>query len=267
MVLLWPVACVTGPSKLSSVPLAVHLYHQHTRRRYRFSTDVKNTGRRRSGRCQSVFALGCTFWHAFHGIGDLPVPVLVIGCDEVGVAEDSVLVDVEPVELLLGLDPDADGGLERREDGERGEEDEAPCRNDAQSLDTELVEAAAIEQAWLADGGQGRGGEQAAGERTPDTAHTVCRNGAEWVVDPDPIHVDQGGVHYYAGDEANNDRGPRRDEGTGRGDGDECSYGPVAAHTYVNVAPVEVAHAHRSENPCGSGEVRRQGDVGDVGNG
>ena len=74
------------------------------------------------------------------GIGDLPVPVLVIGCDEVGIAEDSVLVDVEAVELLLGLDPDADGRLERREDGERGEEDEAAGRDDAESLDAELVE-------------------------------------------------------------------------------------------------------------------------------
>src|SRR5215211_5528685 len=98
--------------------------------------DVKNTDRRSySGRYQSRanpipvawlagglpnVALGSTFWHAFQRIGDLPVPVLVIGCDEVRVAEDSVLVDIEPVELLLGFDPDADGGLERREDGQRG---------------------------------------------------------------------------------------------------------------------------------------------------
>src|ERR687898_1920643 len=266
MVLLWPVACVTGPSKLSSVPLAVHLYHQHTRRRYRFSTDVKNTGRRRSGRCQRVSALGCTFWHAFHRIGDLPVPVLVIGCDEVGVAEDTVLVDIEPVELLLGLDPDADGGLERREDGERGEEDEAPCCDDTESLNTELVEAAAVEQAGLADSCEGRGGEQAARERAPDTAHAVRRDSAERVVDPDLIHVDEGGVHYYAGDEAYHDRGPRRDESAGRGDCDEGRYGAVSSHPDVHVAPVQVAHAHRAEDPGGCGKVRRQGDVGDVGN-
>src|ERR671920_1387582 len=154
-------------------------------------------------------ALGSTFWHAFYRIGDLPVSVLVIGGDEVRVAEDSVLVDIEPVELLLGLDPDADSGLERREDGERGEEDEAPCCDDTESLNTELVEAAAVEQAALADGRECRGGEQAAGERAPDTAHAVRRDSAERVVDPDLIHVDERGVHYYPGDEANYDRGPR----------------------------------------------------------
>ena len=99
-----------------------------------------------------------TFGYTFQRIGDplAAVAVLVIGCDEVGVAEDSVLVDVEAIELLLGLDPDADGSLERREDGERGEEDEASCCDDTESLNTELVEAAAVEQARLADSGQGR---------------------------------------------------------------------------------------------------------------
>src|SRR5918994_5478542 len=279
MVLLWPVACVTGRSKPSSMPLAFRLSHQHTRRRCGFWVDVTIHRPGEFRPAQNLIpgvgedlglphvVLGWAFRHAFQRIVDVPVPVLVVGWDEGGVAEDSVLVDIEPVELLLGLDPDADGGLERREDGERGEEDEAPCCDDTESLNAELVEAAAVEQARLADSGEGRGREQAAGERAPDTAHTVRRNSAEWVVDPDLIHVDQGGVHYYAGDAANHDRGPRGDEGAGRGDGDEGSNGAVAAHTYVHVAPVKVAHAHRSEDSGGRGEVRRQGDVGDVGNG
>src|ERR687898_1422006 len=279
MVLLWPVACVTGRSKPSSMPLAFRLSHQHTRRRCGFWIDVKKHRPGEFRPAQNLIpgvgedlglphvALGRAFRHAFQRIVDVPVPVLVIGCDEVGVAEDSVLVDIEHVELLLGLAPDADGGLERREDGQRGEEDEAPCRDYTEGLNTELVETAAVEQAGLADGGEGRGGEQAAGERAPDSAHTVRRDGAERVVDPDPIHVDQGGVHYYAGHAADYDGGPRGDEGAGRGDGDEGRNGAVAAHTYVHVAPVEVAHAHRAEDTGGRGEVRRQGDVGDVGNG
>src|SRR5215217_7295029 len=198
MVLLCPVACVMGPSKLSSVPLALHPVHQDTRRVTDFGWARKSTGRIPSGRCRRVPALSGAFGYAFQWrIWDLSVPVLVIGCDEVGVAEDSVLVDVEPVELLLGLNPDTDGGLERREDGERGDEDE-------------------------------------------------------------------GGVHYYAGDEAYHDRGPRRDEGAGRGDGDEGRYGAVAAHPNVYVAPVQIAHTHRAEYTSGCGKVRRQGDVGDL---
>src|SRR5215203_3037594 len=191
MVLLCPVACVMGPSKLSSVPLALHPVHQYTRRVTDFGWARKNTGRIPSGRCRRVPALSGAFGYAFQWrIWDLSVPVLVIGCDEVGVAEDSVLVDVEPVELLLGLDPDADGGLERRDDGERGKEDEAACCDYTESLNTELVETAAVEQAGLANSGEGRSGEQTAGERAPDTAHTVRRYGAERVVDPDPIYVD-----------------------------------------------------------------------------
>src|SRR5918994_424919 len=215
MVLLWPVACVTGRSKPSSMPLAFRLSHQHTRRRCGFWIDVKKHRPGEFRPAQNLIpgvgedlglphvALGCAFRHAFQRIVDVPLPVLVVGCDEAG----------------------------------------------------------------LADGGEGRGGEQAAGERAPDSAHTVRRDGAERVVDPDPIHVDQGGVHYYAGHAADYDGGPRGDEGAGRGDGDEGRYGAVAAHTYVHVAPVEVAHAHRAEDTGGRGEVRRQGDVGDVGNG
>src|SRR5215210_3098420 len=302
MVLLWPVACVMGvPSNLSSVPLAVRILHQDTRRRQGFGVSMK---RHRPGeypadtKVRPIYStlrespptkglsranpdawraeglgpsarhtLSGAFGDAFHRIGDLPVPVLVIGCYQVGVAEDSVLVDVEPVEFLLGLDPDTNGRLERGEDGQRRDEDEAARRDDTEGLDAELVEATAVEQTGLADSGEGRGGEQTAGERAPDTAHTVRRYGAERVVDPDLIHVDQGGVHDDAGDEAYHDRSPGRDEGAGRGDGDEGRYSAVATHPDVHVTPVHVAHPHRAEDACRSGQVRRQGDVGDVGDG
>src|SRR5215203_6207021 len=163
--------------------------------------------------------LSSTFGDAFQRIWDRPVAVLVIGCDEIGVSEDTVLVNVESVEFLLGLDPDADDRLERGEDDERGDKDEAARCDDAESLNAELVGATAVEQAGFADRGESRGGEQPAGERAPDAAHTVRRYGAERVVDPDLIHVDEGRVHDDAGDEADHDRSPRRDEGAGRGDG------------------------------------------------
>src|SRR5918997_3425204 len=187
MVLLWPVACVMGPSKLPSMPPVV--CNQNTRPCYRSCrVDAK---KHRPEKIRPVPLVVC-LRRAFYRVGDAPapVPVLVVGGDQVGITEDAVLVDVEAVELLLGLDPDADGRLERGEDRERGDEHEAACGDDAESLDAELVEAAAVEQAGLADRGEGRRGEQAAGERTPDTAHPVSGDRAERVVYPDLIHVD-----------------------------------------------------------------------------
>src|SRR5918997_5875127 len=120
-----------------------------------------------------VLPLGGTFRDALSGAGSGcgAVAVLVVGRDQVGVAEDAVLVDVEAVEFLIRLHPDADGRLQRREDPKRGDEDEAAAGDDAQSLDAELVEATAVEEAGLADRGQGGGREQAARERAPDAAH------------------------------------------------------------------------------------------------
>src|SRR5918997_3516530 len=119
--------------------------------------------------------------------GSRAVPVLVVGGDEVGVAVDPVLVDVETVEFLVGLDPDADGGLENREYRQRRDEDEASGRHYPQGLHPELVEAAAVEEAGLADGCKFRGSEEPGGERAPDAAHAVGRDGPERVVDPDPV--------------------------------------------------------------------------------
>src|SRR5829696_550446 len=74
------------------------------------------------------------------------VAVLVVGGDELlRVAVDAVLGDVEAVELLLRLDPEAAGGLEQREDRVGGQEDEPAGGDDAQGLHAELREAAAVE--------------------------------------------------------------------------------------------------------------------------
>src|SRR5918997_5654072 len=256
MVLLWTVACVMGPSKLPSMPPVV--CNQNTRPCYRSCrVDAK---KHRPEKIRPVPLVVC-LRRAFYRVGDAPapVPVLVVGGDQVGITEDAVFVDVEAVELLLGLDPDADGRLEGGEDRQGGEEHEAARSDDAEGLDAELVEAPAVEQARLADRGEGRGREQAAGERAPDTAHAVRGDGAEGVVYPDLVHVNERRVHDDAGDEAYDDRGPRRDEGARRRDGDEGSAGSDAAHTHVDVAPVQVAHPHRAENARGRGQVRGKG--------
>src|ERR671912_115589 len=218
MVLLWPVACVMGPSKLPSMPPVV--CNQHTRPCYRSCrVDAK---KHRPEKIRPVPLVVC-LRRAFYRVGDAPapVPVLVVGGDEVGITEDAVFVDVEAVELLLWLDPDADRRLENGEDREGGCEHEAACGHDTEGLDAELVEAAAVEQARLADRGEGRGREQTAGKRAPDTAHAVRGDSAEGIVNPDPVHVHERSVHDDAGYEAYDDGSPRRDEGARRRDGDE----------------------------------------------
>src|SRR5215217_6474577 len=108
--------------------------------------------------------------------------VLVVGGDELlRVTIDAVLRDVQAVELLLRLDPEPDAGLEYGEDDIGGHEDEASAGGDSQSLHAELAEAAAVEEAGLADRGglrHGGGGEEAGRERAPDAAHAVGRDGA-----------------------------------------------------------------------------------------
>src|SRR5919199_61587 len=168
--------------------------------------------------------------------------VLVVGGDELlRVTIDAVLRDVQAVELLLRLDPESDGRLEYGEDHIGGHEDEASAGSDSQSLYAELSEAAAVEEAGLADRGglcQGGGGEEAGRERAPDAAHAVGRDGAQGIVRPNPIHEEQDGVHDHTGHEAYDDGGPGVHEGAGGGDGDERRYRAVAHHPDVEVAPV-----------------------------
>src|SRR5918993_2211811 len=242
MVLLCPVAWVMGASKPTSVPLVHRLLYQDTEKFHPRGTGARNAPAGHPPAGAGVLLLSGTL-DALDRVGDLvAVAVLVVGSYEVRVAEDPVLVDVEAVELLVGLHADADGGLERGEDRERGEKNEPAAGHDTESLDAELVEAASVEEAGLADGREGRGGEEAAGERAPDAAHPVRSDGAERVVHPDPVHVDEGGIHYDAGQQADHYGRPGSDEGARSGDRDQGRDGAVAAHPHVDVALVQVAH-------------------------
>src|SRR5918998_1291511 len=267
MVLLRAVACVMGASKLPSVPFWVGSSFQHTEVRPEGAGAKKHRPGSRAPAGARNLSLSGALRGAPHRLRRPPVPVavLVIRGDEVGVTEDPVLVDIQAVELLVGLDPDADGGLEGREDRERGEEDEPAAGDDAEGLDAELVKAAAVEEAGLADRGQGRGREEAAGERAPDAAHAVRGDGAERVVHPDPVDEHERRVHDYARYKADDYGGPGCYEGAGGGDGDECRDGAVAAHADVDVLAVHVAHGHGAEDAGGSREGGGERDVGDLG--
>jgi hypothetical protein len=62
-----------------------------------------------------------------------------------------VLDDVQPVALLLGLDPQPVRGLDHEEDEEADEEHCAEGGGHAQPLDAELLEGAGVKEPAFAD--------------------------------------------------------------------------------------------------------------------
>src|SRR5919202_457250 len=193
--------------------------------------------------------------------------ILRVGGDELlSVAEDTVLGDVEAVELLLRLNTKADSGLEHREHYVRGYKGEASGSQDAQGLYSELGETAAVEETRVTDpcGLDQRGSsEETRRKRAPDTAHPVGRDGPQGIVDTDLIDIKEDQVHDHAGQEPDDNRSPGLHEGAGCGNGDECRDRPVASHPDVYVAPVNVAHEHGPENDCAGSQVGGEGYVGE----
>src|SRR5215211_8944666 len=145
----------------SSSPI---ITQKHPKTRPPGLSDASSSRDRGPGRVRLSFALRRSFGRPLQRVGDVVAVPVRVGSDEVRVSVDTMLVDVEAVELLVGLDPDADGGLEDCEYHEGRDEDEASRGHDPQGLHPELVEAAAVEEARLADCREFRGGEESGGE-------------------------------------------------------------------------------------------------------
>ena len=94
----------------------------------------------------------------------------------------------------------------------------------AESLRSELVEAARVEETSLA-GRQGLGlrGKRQEPERqgAPDAGEAVYRDRTDRIVDPQPLDEENAVDRDPAGHEADDERGPGRDERARRGDRDE----------------------------------------------
>ena len=106
-----------------------------------------------------------------------------------GVTLETVLEDVETLDLLLTGDPQADRGLEGGE--EDAGADDHPDEDDGghQQLDEQLVDTAAVEQAGIftAEEGVVVGGEQADRDQAPEAADAVDADGAHRIVDLDLV--------------------------------------------------------------------------------
>src|SRR6476661_7438078 len=109
---------------------------------------------------------------------------------ELRVAPHAVLRDVQAGGLDVFLDADPPEALERPEAAERGRERESADGQEAERLDPELVERARVEKA--APPGrkvrrERRHREDAGREGSPDAGESVDGDGADRVVDPDPL--------------------------------------------------------------------------------
>ena len=118
-------------------------------------------------------------------------------------------------------------------------EAEGADREQAECLDAELVEAAGVDEAAVAGGEfvrQRGDGEEAGGEGAPDAGHAVHGDGADRVVDLDPLDEDDAEDGDEAGADADHDRRPGRDEAGGGGDRDQGAQCAVEHHRDVGFA-------------------------------
>ena len=131
----------------------------------------------------------------------------------------------------------------------------------AERLHAELVRRTGVQEAAPADadrGGESGNGEQPGRERPPDAREAVDRDSADRIVDAEPL--DERHRHHRDGrrDEADQDRGPRRDEAARSCDSHERREDPVEHHRDVGLAEDEPRDADPADSARGGSEIRRQ---------
>ena len=91
----------------------------------------------------------------------------------------------------------------------------------------------------------------------------MCGDRTDRVVDPDLFDEQRADDDDDAGDEADQDRGPRCHEGARGRDRDEGCNGTVQHHRKVGLLDDEPRRHHGTEHSGGCGEVRVQRHVGE----
>ena len=142
-----------------------------------------------------------------------------------------------------------------------------PTMSKAEGLHAELVEAARVEETAGARSEvrcERRDREQAHCERPPHAGHSVHRDGANRIVDPDPLDPEHAHDRERRRNDADHDRGPRRHEARRGGDRHQRRDHPVQHHRHIRLAEHEPRCADPAERARRGGQVRREGDVGEV---
>lgn len=163
-----------------------------------------------------------------------------------------LLVHTDDLSLVGAAQAQAGNDVHDLADDRGDDEDVGTARADVGELDVELLEVALHEASG--DGGvdfvQGDdvvGGEDAVEEETDDTCDTVLTEQVESVVDADPV-LDLGSIIAAdAGNDAQDDAGPRWDHAgawgssdeTGDGSGTEADHGVLAVMPEIEQAPYD----------------------------
>ena len=101
-------------------------------------------------------------------------------------------------------------------------------------------------------------------ERPPHARHPVDGDGADRVVDPDPLDEQDAEHGDHAGDQPDDDRRPRRDEPGRRGHGDEGRDHAVEHHRQVGLPQHDPRRGDGADRAGRGRDVRRQRDVREV---
>ena len=175
-----------------------------------------------------------------------------IGDGETGISgSQTVLVDVQTVDLYLSGNAETDSLVNDFEDDEHDGQNIGIDHDEAQQLDAQLAQTAAVEQA-LADT-VAAVGEEAHGNGTPDAVCKVDGDSAHGVIDLRNIIEELDAQHHEnAGDEADDESTKGRNGVAACGDGHQTSQRAVERHGDVGLAVALPGkeHGHAGRNCC-----------------
>ena len=178
----------------------------------------------------------------------------------------TVLVDVQAVDLHLSGDAQADGLVDDLEDEEHHDDDIDIDRDEAQQLDAQLAQAAAVEQA-LAHA-VAAVGEQADCDGAP---HAVCKvdgDCADGIVDPgDLIKELNAQDHQKTGHKADDEGTERRNSVAACRDGHQTGQRTVQGHGDIGLAVPQPGEDHGHAGGHSSGQVGVEADQTGQGHG
>jgi len=160
-------------------------------------------------------------------------------------------VNIETFNLNLGRYAKSDSLVDNLKDDEHYHKYISSNTYEAQSLDAELCQTAAVEKT-LADT-VCAGGEKSYSKRTPDTVNHVDGNGTDGIVDFRDLIEKLNREHYdEAGNKSDKERTYGRYAVAGSGNRNEAAEGRIERHRYVRLTianPCE-DHGNNSRNRC-----------------
>ena len=173
---------------------------------------------------------------------------------EAGVSrEQAVLGDIQTGDLLLRRNPQADGLFDEDEHHRNDDRHIGDDADHAQALDTQEMEAAAVEQTLL---GGNAGGEQAGQNGAQGAADTVDGNRAHRIINLHNLVEELHGQHHHdAEHRAHNGGAKRGDRVASGGDAHQSGQRGVVGHGHIGLAVTNPGEDQRHAAGHGRGQI------------